>query len=80
MAGSEKGIEELVSTLNDKQKAYVNLALPDEKNGEYMLSVFRLVPGKNLSLLQAAAEVAAALSGLHIPGVFLTGGEMCRTS
>lgn len=54
--------EALLSTLNEKQKAYVNLALPDPKNGEYMLSVFHLRPGKGLSFLQASAEIAAESS------------------
>jgi len=36
--------------------------LNDPKNGEYLLSVFHLVPGNNLNILQAAAEVAAESS------------------
>lgn len=48
--------------LNSKQKAYVKLNLKDYKNGKYMLCVFHLVPGGKLSILQAAAEVAAESS------------------
>ncbi|MFH0962082.1 MAG: ribulose-bisphosphate carboxylase [archaeon] len=60
--------EDLLKTLNDKQLAYVNLSLRDPKNGEYMLSVFRLVPGGRLSFLQAAAEIAAESStGTNFP-------------
>lgn len=53
---------ELIHTLNDHQKAYVNLELPNPKNGEYMLTAFHLVPGNKLNLLQAACEVAAESS------------------
>ena len=55
-------IQELHNSLNPKQQAYVNLNLQNTKNGEYLLSVFRLLPGKNLNILQAAAEVAAESS------------------
>jgi ribulose-bisphosphate carboxylase large chain len=55
-------IKKLVQTLNEKQKAYVNFDLENPKNGEYLLSVSRLVPGKELNLLQAATEVAAESS------------------
>ncbi len=55
-------VKELLSTLNDHQLAYVNLDLPDPKNGEYMLCCFHLVPGKNLNILQAACEVSAESS------------------
>jgi len=51
----------MVSMLNPKQKAYVNLDLKDPKNGEYLLTVYHLVPNK-LNMLQAAAEVAAESS------------------
>jgi ribulose-bisphosphate carboxylase large chain len=54
--------KELYETLNDKQKAYVNFEIPNEKNGEYMLGIFHLVPGGSLNILQAAAEVAAEAS------------------
>lgn len=56
------GIKKLVKNLNDKQKAYVNLELENPKNGEYLLTVYRLVPSKELNILQAAAEVAAESS------------------
>jgi len=52
----------LLSTLNPKQRAYVNLDLPDPRNGEYLLAVFHVVPGSKLNLLQAACEVAAESS------------------
>lgn len=55
-------IKTLVKSLNDKQKAYVNLNLKNPKNGEYLLTVSHLVPGKNLNIIQAAAEVAAESS------------------
>ena len=60
--------KELVKSLNPKQKAYVNLDLANYKNGEYMLTVFHLVPGKKLNFLQAAAEIAAeSSSGTNFP-------------
>lgn len=52
----------LLKMLNPKQLAYVDLELKDPKNGEYMLAVFKLVPGGSLNILQAAAEVAAESS------------------
>lgn len=55
-------IKRLVESLNDKQKAYVDLNLKNPKNGAYLLTVSHLVPGKNLNILQAAAEVAAESS------------------
>jgi ribulose-bisphosphate carboxylase large chain len=55
-------IDSLVKTLNDKQKAYVNLRLKGAKKGEYLLTVFHILPGKNLNILQAASEVAAESS------------------
>lgn len=55
-------IQDLVSTLNPHQLAYVNLDLPNPQNGEYMLAVFHLVPGGKLNILQAAAEVSAESS------------------
>jgi ribulose-bisphosphate carboxylase large chain len=55
-------IKKLVKSLNKKQKAYVNLNLNGVKNGEYLLSVFHLVPYKKMNILQAASEVAAESS------------------
>lgn len=55
-------IKELLATLNDHQLAYVNLDLPDPKNGEYMLCCFHLIPGGKLNILQAACEVSAESS------------------
>jgi len=55
-------IKSLVKSLNDKQKAYVNLNLKNPKNGEYLLTVSHLIPGGKLNILQAAAEVAAESS------------------
>jgi len=52
----------LLNTLNDHQKAYVNLNMKNYRDGEYMLCVFHLVPGKELNMLQAACEVAAESS------------------
>lgn len=49
-------------SLNDHQRAYVDLGLKSPENGNYLLGVFRVVPGGNLNLLQAGAEVAAESS------------------
>jgi len=54
--------EELVKSLNDKQRAYVNLELKEPKNGEYLLTIFHIKPGDELNILQAASEVAAESS------------------
>jgi len=54
--------KELIDSLNDKQNAYVNLELDEVQNGEYLLTVFHLIPGKDHNILQAAAEVAAESS------------------
>ncbi|MBT7902900.1 ribulose-bisphosphate carboxylase [Candidatus Woesearchaeota archaeon] len=54
--------KKLVDSLNPKQKAYVNLKLKNPQNGEYLLSVFHLIPGKKHNILQAASEVAAESS------------------
>ncbi|OGG30932.1 ribulose 1,5-bisphosphate carboxylase [Candidatus Gottesmanbacteria bacterium RIFCSPLOWO2_02_FULL_38_8] len=54
--------KELLNSLNPHQQAYVNLNLQNTKNGEYLLSVFRLLPGNSLNILQAASEVAAESS------------------
>jgi len=58
----ENAVKKLLKSLNSKQLSYVNLELKDPKNGEYMLSVFHLLPGGSLNMLQAAAEVAAESS------------------
>ena len=55
-------MKELLKTLNSHQLAYLNLDLPNPKNGEYMLVCFHLIPGKNLNILQAACEVSAESS------------------
>ena len=54
--------EQLIKTLNIHQKGYVDLDLPNPKNGEYLLSIFHLISGGSLNFLQAAAEVAAESS------------------
>jgi len=54
--------EQLIITLNIHQKGYVNLDLPNPKNGEYLLSIFHMISGGSLNILQAAAEVAAESS------------------
>ena len=54
--------KELLSTLNDHQLAYVNLDLPNPKNGQYMLLAAHFQPGKSMNILQAACEVAAESS------------------
>ncbi len=59
--GDKAKIKKLVSSLNEKQKAYVNLNLKP-LNGDYLLCVFHLLPGGTLNTLQAAAEVAAESS------------------
>jgi ribulose-bisphosphate carboxylase large chain len=55
-------ITSLLKTLNPKQQAYTNMNLQDPRNGEYLLAIFHLVPGKKLNILQAACEVAAESS------------------
>jgi ribulose-bisphosphate carboxylase large chain len=55
-------IKRLLKSLNDKQKEYVNLKLNNIKKGEYVLTIFHMLPGKVLNILQAAAEVAAESS------------------
>ncbi len=54
--------EQLIKTLNIHQKGYVSLDLPNPKNGEYLLSIFHMISGGSLNILQAAAEVAAESS------------------
>jgi ribulose-bisphosphate carboxylase large chain len=58
----KKKVDSLYKTLNEKQKAYVKLDLEKPENGEYLLTVFHLLPGKGLNILQAASEVAAESS------------------
>lgn len=57
-----ENVKDMLASLNSKQEAYVNLDLKDEKNGNYLLSVFHIAPGEGLNTLQAAAEVAAESS------------------
>ncbi|NCN86423.1 ribulose-bisphosphate carboxylase [archaeon] len=57
-----KQIQEMYDSLNEKQRRYTNLELANPKNGEYMLAVYHLIPGGDLNMLQAAAEVAAESS------------------
>jgi len=59
---SNDKVRKFLPTLNSHQAAYVNLDLKDPRNGEYMLCVFHLIPGKNLNILQASAEVSAESS------------------
>ncbi len=54
--------QNLLKTLNSKQQAYINLELKNPRNGEYLLAIFHLIPGKNLNILQAAGEIAAESS------------------
>jgi len=54
--------KQMYKTLNPKQKNYVNLSLPDPKNGEYLLCIFHMLPGGKHNMLQSAAEVAAESS------------------
>ena len=61
-------IEELVETLNDHQKAYLNLHLENPYNGDYMLGAYHLVPSDKKNILQAACEVASESStGTNFP-------------
>ena len=55
-------VKEQLKTLNSKQLLYTNFNLPNPKNGEYMLTVFHMVPGPGMNMLQAAAEVSAESS------------------
>lgn len=59
---NNENINTLRDTLNEKQRAYVNLDLPDPKNGKYLLTAFHVIPGEGLNILQAATEVAAESS------------------
>jgi ribulose-bisphosphate carboxylase large chain len=55
-------IQKLLKSLNSKQDAYVDFDIKNPKNGEYLLGIFHLKPGKGLNVLQAAAEIAAESS------------------
>lgn len=55
-------LQEMLTSLNSHQLAYVNLDLKDPKNGEYMLCCFHLIPWGKLNFLQAACEMAAESS------------------
>ena len=44
------------------QKEYINLKLKNPESGEYLLSVFHLIPEKGRDILDAASEVAAESS------------------
>ncbi len=55
-------IKKFSKSLNSKQESYVNLDLPNPKNGEYLLAVFHLIPNNELNILQVASEVAAESS------------------
>ncbi len=61
---SNSETKKLLKSLNPHQLAYCGMHLKekDVKNGEYMLCVFHLLPGKGLNILQAACEVAAESS------------------
>lgn len=60
--------EELQKTLNSKQVLYTRMNLPDPRNGEYLLAVFHIIPGGELNIMQAAAEIAAESStGTNFP-------------
>ncbi len=62
-------IEELLDSLNDHQRAYVDLELGDKAtNGDYMLASYHLVPNGKKNILQAACEVASESStGTNFP-------------
>jgi ribulose-bisphosphate carboxylase large chain len=55
-------LKKLAGSLNPHQKAYVNLNLKNPKNGEYLLAIYHIKPGKKLNILQASSEVAAESS------------------
>jgi len=61
-AAEQNKIKKLTASLNDKQKAYVNLKLKNPQSGEYLLTISHLIPGPGMNILQAAAEVAAESS------------------
>lgn len=55
-------LNSLLKTLNPHQAAYIDLNLPNPKNGEYMLCAFHMLAGGGLNILQAACEIAAESS------------------
>ncbi|MCK5450037.1 ribulose-bisphosphate carboxylase [Candidatus Pacearchaeota archaeon] len=55
-------IKKFLKSLNSHQESYINLDLPNPKNGEYMLAVYHMIPTKELNFLQVATEVAAESS------------------
>ncbi|MFH1209324.1 MAG: ribulose-bisphosphate carboxylase [archaeon] len=55
-------LKKFLKSLNPKQQAYVKFNFENPKNGEYLLTVFHLIPSKELNILQAAAEIAAESS------------------
>ena len=61
--------KELLDSLNDHQRAYVDLELGDKvTNGDYMLASYHLVPAGKRNILQAACEVASESStGTNFP-------------
>ncbi len=59
---NSKELDKLIKSLNEKQLRYTKFDLKNPKNGEYMLAVFHLVPGKSMNMLQAACEIAAESS------------------
>ena len=60
--------EQLLKTLNPKQLLYTRMDLPDPTNGEYLLAAFHIIPGGELNIMQAAAEIAAESStGTNFP-------------
>ena len=61
--------EELLDSLNDHQRAYVDLNLGDKAmNGDFMLASYHLVPNGKKNILQAACEVASESStGTNFP-------------
>jgi len=61
-ANKSKEIKEMIESLNEKQKRYINFDLPNPKNGKYMLCAFHFLPGNGLNTLQSATEIAAESS------------------
>lgn len=59
---NKEQIKKLLSSLNEHQKPYCSLNLKDPFNGDYLLTVFHMIPGKKLNFLQAATEIASESS------------------